>query len=136
VLARLPDRRTILLIPAVLLALHVFYHGERIQRRVHQLRAWGQADEMVIGGTLDRALRQIPRGTTICAVGWTTEDAFVRCMGALYLEPEGYRLAGGDELDLVVRAYREGDILEPWIALYDERTRRFGVMPLSAFQER
>ena len=122
------------LVLAALLTGHVVHHQGRVQERIDRLAAWGEADRTMIAQTVEQARRTLLRGTTVYAVGWASDDAFVRAIGELYFRPVGYDLAGEEGLERAVAAYRRGRAEEPWVALAERASGRLAIVPHGRYE--
>jgi hypothetical protein len=119
---------------ALLVIGHLSYHEGRVQRDRKVLQGADQSIGTLISNVLRIAHANIKPGSVICVVGWPMEDAFVRCAGALYVEPEGYVFRSEDQLASTIEAYRRGELVEPWVAVYDqEHGGRYGTYPMAAY---
>lgn len=133
-LSRLPQPRAGWVLLLCLLTLHVGHHQRWVQYRSQQFRDMGASDQRLMEATLRRAQQNVPIGTTIYAVGWPMEEAFLRRFGRLCLEDAGYGLEGESALREAARVMRESEGAEPWVAHVEEAKQRFGVVRYSVYE--
>lgn len=130
---RRSHRRWGLALAIALVSGHVLLHGMSLQRELGILRGWGRDAQALVDKTLERAEQFMAPGTVIYAVDWPNEAAFVRCVGALYIEPAGFGWRVPEEPRRLVQEFRAGSLGTAWVAVYDAPNQRFGAMPMQDF---